>query len=338
MQLKHFFMGRDSTVLLLDDRTGGDPQVQSLAHGVISLEQLPQGYGAERRRLRIAKLRGVSFRGGFHDYKIQTGGLVVYPRLVAAEHEVEAQRPTLASGVTGLDKLLGGGLDPGTSTLIVGSAGTGKSTLMAHYASAAARHGIKCALYLFDEGKETLFKRAAALGIGLEEHIKSGKISVRQVDPAELAPDELAQEMRRDVEENGCGFIALDSLNGYLHAMPDERFLTLQLHEMLQYLAHKRIVTVMVMAQQGALATEPISPIDISYVADSIVLLRFFEAMGKVRKAISVLKKRSGVHEATIRELRVENGGVNVGEPLVEFQGVLSGAPEFVGDRTKLAR
>jgi circadian clock protein KaiC len=336
MLLKQFFMGRDTTVLLLDDRTGGDLQVLSLAHGVIALEQMPQSYGAERRRVRVAKLRGVSFRGGFHDYKIETGGLVVYPRLVAAEHEVEAERPTVTSGVPGLDALLGGGLDPGTSTLISGASGTGKSTLMAHYASAAAKAGVTGSLYLFDEGRHTLLKRSRALGIGLESHLASNRIKLRQVDPAELAPDELAQGIRDDVEKEGRGFIVIDSLNGYLHAMPDERFLTLQLHELLQYLAHKRVVTVLVMAQQGALTSEPENPIDISYIADTIVLLRFFEGLGSVRKSISIIKKRSGPHESSIRELRIENDGVKVGEPLKDFRGVLTGVPQFVGDTHKL--
>ncbi len=335
LKLKHHYTGREATVLFLDDRThpGRDELLQSLVHGVISLEQLPQSYGTERRRIRITKLRGLKFRGGYHDYRIDTGGLTVFPRLIAAEHQVSATKPPLRSGLEGLDRLVGGGLEPGTSTLFLGPAGSGKSSLMLHYADFAASSGKKVAIFAFDEGKGTMLMRARALGMSIDKHVASGQIAVRQVDPAELAPDELAHEIRRAVEVHGCEVVAIDSLNGYLNAMPDERFLTIQLHELLSYLSHKGVVTMMVMAQHGFNGTGISSPVDLSYVADGIVLMRFFEADGRVRKAISMVKKRSGKHEDTVRELKLGPSGVEVGETLNQFRGVVLGAPEYVGDR-----
>ncbi|MBL8952449.1 MAG: AAA family ATPase, partial [Myxococcaceae bacterium] len=299
LRLKHHYANRDVTVLLLDDRSNpdGDKQLQSIAHGVISLEQMPQSYGTERRRIRVTKLRGLKFRGGFHDYRVDTGGLVVYPRLIAAEHQIIETRPKLQSGVEGLDRLVGGGLDPGTSTLFLGPAGSGKSSVMLQYAVSAAAKGKQVSVFAFDEGKATMMTRAKALGIPLGQHVASGAITVRQVDPAELAPDELAHEVRRAVEKSGTEVVAIDSLNGYLNAMPDERFLAIQLHELLSYLSHKGVVTLLVMAQHSFQGAGVSSPVDLSYVADGIVLLRFFEHGGRLRKAISMVKKRSGAHE-----------------------------------------
>jgi len=340
LKLKHHYTGREATVLFLDDRThpGRDELLQSLVHGVISLEQLPQSYGTERRRVRITKLRGLKFRGGYHDYRIDTGGLTVFPRLVAAEHRVSTTQPPLKSGVEGLDRLTGGGLDPGTSTLFLGPAGSGKSSLMLHYAAFAANVGKRVAVFAFDEGKGTMLARARGLGMSIDKQLESGRLAVRQIDPAELAPDELAHEVRRAVEQHGCEVVAIDSLNGYLNAMPDERFLTIQLHELLSYLSHRGVVTMMVMAQHGFNGTGISSPVDLSYVADGIILLRFFEANGRVRKAVSMVKKRSGRHEDSVRELTLGPKGVEVGEALSDFRGVLLGAPEFVGDRRELSR
>ncbi|MBK7864690.1 MAG: AAA family ATPase [Archangiaceae bacterium] len=331
LMLKQYFVGRNVTVLLLDDRTNpeGDSQLQSLAHGVVMLEQLPQAYGPERRRLRVSKLRGIKFRGGYHDYRIETGGLQVYPRLVAAEHAEVPERKKLTSGLPHLDALIGGGLDSGTSTLLLGPAGSGKSSLMAHYAVTAAKEGRGAAIFAFDENRATLFQRARALGLDLDTEADAGRLTVRQVDPAELAPDELAHAIRAEVER-GVGFVAIDSLNGYLNATPDERFLSVQLHELLSYLSHKGVVTVMVMAQHGLVGTMS-APLDITYIADAVVLLRFFEAQGRVRKAISVMKKRSGAHEDTIRELTMGRDGLRVSEPLAQLHGVLTGVPSFAG-------
>jgi circadian clock protein KaiC len=338
LKLKQFFAGRAATVMLLDDLTStpNDLQLESLCHGVINLEQLPQGYGTERRRMRIAKLRGVKFRGGHHDYKIDTGGLIVYPRLTAAEHRVAPPKPALSSGLTELDALLGGGLDAGTSTLITGAAGTGKSSVMVHYADAAAKLGMRPAIFTFDEHKATMIRRSKHLGIDLQAHLDSGALLLRQVDPAELAPDELAHEIRRAVDAENRGFVAIDSLNGYLHAMPDEKFLTLQLHELLTYLSNRQAVTMLVLAQGGIVGGHMSTPVDVSYIADTVVLIRYFEALGRVRKAISVIKKRSSAHEQTIRELSMGIEGLKVGQPLTGFQGVLQGVPMFVGDTLKL--
>jgi circadian clock protein KaiC len=336
LRLKQYFTGRNCTVLLLDDGTNAsvDEQLQSLAHGVISLEQLPQGYGPERRRLRIAKLRGLKFRGGFHDYKIETGGVVVFPRLVAAEHRAHPPKGVVASGNRQLDQLLGGGLDRGTSTLVLGPSGSGKSTVMLQFAVAAARRGEHVSIYTFDEGVGTLLHRARAIGLDVDESL----IRIRQVDPSELTPDELVQDIRDTVTRHGPGVFAIDSLNGYIHAMPDERFLTIQLHELLAFLAQKGATTILVMAQHGVVGPTMAVPIDVSYVADTVVLLRFFEALGHVKKAISVVKKRSGRHEDTIRELAFGTEGLVVGAPLERFRGVLTGVPVFGGDGGELAR
>ena len=336
LQLKQYFAGRNVTVMLLDDLTGpaGDTQLQSLAHGVIALEQLPQSYGNERRRVRIAKLRGLKFRGGYHDYKIDTGGITVFPRLVAAEHPTELRGKALSSGLEELDALAGGGLDPGTSTLMIGPAGSGKSSLMLHYALAAAKEGRGAAVFAFDESTATIFLRAKALGLDLEPEVKADRLRIHQIDPAQLSPDELGHAVRDEVDR-GVGFVAIDSLNGYLNAMPDAKFLTLQLHELLTYLAHKAVVTVLVMAQHGMVGQMQ-SPIDVTYVADSVVLLRFFESHGEVHKAISMLKRRSGRHETSIRELIMGANGLQVGAPLKQFQGVLTGTPTFKGTAGEL--
>ena len=334
LALKQFFIGRKCTVLLLDDRTASDNDLQlhSLAHGVISLEHLAQEYGAERRRLRVLKMRGRAFRGGFHDFLIRSGGLEVFPRLVAAEHHRPFDAEPLKSGVPELDRLTGGGLHRGTSALLMGPAGSGKSTIAVQYAVAAAERGERSVLFTFDESVATLFMRSQGLGIDLKKHIDAKRIRVQQVDPGELSPGEFIHSIRRAVEQDAARVVVIDSLNGYMNAMPEERFLTIQLHEMLTYLAQQGVVTLMVMAQRGLLGAGMQAPLDASYLADTVIALRYFEARGALRRAISVVKKRSGAHEDTLREMRLGRGGVLLGEPLHDFHGVMSGIPSIVRD------
>jgi len=328
LALKQFFIGRQCTVLLLDDRTseGSDLPLQSLAHGVLTLEQLAPLYGAERRRLRVIKFRGASFRGGFHDFKLGRGGLQVFPRLVAAEHTATFERGPLASGVAGLDALLGGGPDRGTSTLFMGPAGSGKSTLATHYAAAAAARGEKAVLFAFEESELTLRTRAAALGIDLAP-AGNGHVSIRQIDPAQVSPGEFSHLVRKAVEQDGATVLVIDSLNGYMNAMPEERFLLLQLHELQTYLGRQGVTTLLVVAQHGLLGNEWHAAIDASYLADSVVLIRYFELEGTLRRAISVLKKRSGKHEETIRELEFNSHGIKLSAPLAQLYAVLAGTP-----------
>jgi circadian clock protein KaiC len=328
LALKQFFVGRKCTVLLLDDRTaqGSDLQLQGIAHGVLALEQLAPVYGAARRRLRVMKFRGTAYRGGYHDFSIELGGLCVFPRLVAAEHGEEFKQSRIKSGVTALDALLGGGPDRGTSTLLMGPAGSGKSTIAVQYAVAAAERGDHAAIFAFDESITTMEARSAALGIKLKEGKAAGQVQVHQVDPAELSPGEFAYKVRQVVERDNARVVVIDSLNGYLNSMPEERFLTAQLHELLTYLGRRGVTTMMVVAQHGMLGSMS-TPVDTSYLADSVVMLRYFENAGKVKKAISVLKKRSGAHEESIRELRFDGKGIHLSEPLSQFRGILSGVP-----------
>ena len=333
LALKQFFVGRSCTVLLLDDRTAGqnDIQVQSIVHGVITLERRTPEYGVMQRRLQVLKMRGKATRPGYHDFVIRRGGLRVFPRLVASEHETEYEPSQLGSGLQELDTLIGGGLDRGTSALMVGPAGTGKSTFATQFAVEAAKRGERVAMFLFDEGDRTLRARTAGLGIDLETHLTAGKIHIRQVDPGELSAGELVQLVRDEVENEGSRLIVIDSLNGYLNAIPDVRFLTLQMHELLTYLSQRGVTSILVMAQAGMVGTSMASPVDASYLADSIFVLRYFEAAGEVRQAISVLKRRGGLHERTIREFRFTAQGIRIGAPLSAFQGVLTGVPTFLG-------
>ena len=334
---KHFFSNRNATVLLLDDRTGedGDLQLRSLAHGVLLLEQLSPDYGAERRKLRVVKMRGVRYRGGFHDYSIRTGGIVVFPRLIAAEHHEAFERSSVLSGVKELDALLGGGLDRGTSSLVMGPAGCGKTVLATQYACAAAARGDHVAFYLFDERLGTFLDRAERLGMPLANYVREGRMLVRAIDPAEVSPGEFAHILVDTTKREGSQFVVIDSLNGYINAMPDERLLDIRLHELLSYLAQRGVTTLLTLAQHGVFASSS-TQAEVSYLADSLLVLRFFESMGEVRKAISVLKKRSGPHELTIREFQITNDGVRVGEPLRDFQGVLTGVPDYLGQRRPL--
>lgn len=332
LALKQFFVGRDCTVLLLDDRTAevNDLQLHSIAHGVVTMEHLAQHYGAERRRLRVMKMRGKNFRGGWHDFLIRRGGLDVFPRLVAAEHHSAYGSDLLRSGNPSLDSMLCGGMHRGTSVLIMGPAGAGKSSFAIQYAVAAAERGEHAALFCFDENRATLFRRSAGLGMDVRRHYESGKIRLQQVDPAELSPGEFAHVIRRTVQKHSSRVVVIDSLNGYLNAMPEERFLQIHLHELLTYLAQQGVVTFLVVAQHGLLGSTMQTPVDASYLADTVLVLRFFEAQGKLRRAISVLKKRSGAHEDALREYRLTSNGIWLGEPLTQFHGVLVGTPQLV--------
>lgn len=330
LALKRFFAGRHCTVLLLDDLTAADHdlQVRSIAHGALLLEHTVPDFGGMRRRLRVTKYRGSDFRGGYHDYAIRRGGLEVYPRLVAAEHRRESSRERLKSGLAGLDNLLGGGLERGTSTLIQGAAGTGKSTITGLFCTRAAERGEYAAMFIFDESTNTLFSRLDGLNIPLKEQVEAGRIDVRPVDPAELSPGEFVHSIRRVVEQKHPSILVIDSLNGYLNSMPDEKFLIIQLHELLTYLGQQGVATVMVAAHHGLIGSQMSAPVDTSYLADAVLLLRYFEADGEVRQAISVIKMRGGEHERTIREFTMKNDRINVGEPLRNYHGVLTGVPE----------
>ena len=331
LSLKQHLAGRGCTVLVMDDRTSetGDLQLQSLAHGVLLLEQLSPVYGAERRRLRVAKMRGVSYRGGYHDFRIRKGGIELFPRLVASEHHSRFKPGQVSSGLPALDELLGGGLDRGTSTLLIGPAGTGKSVLAMHYALASAARGETAAVYAFDEGLGTLAARTAALGLPFEEQLESGRLRVQQIDPAEMSPGEFVHLVRRDVETHGARVVIIDSLNGYMSAMPEEQFLTVQMHEVLSYLRQRGVLAILVVAQTGMVGSMT-SPVDVSYLADTVIVLRYFEARGSLRKAISVLKRRSGRHGRDIRELQMDSHGVHVGAALDQFQGVFTGVPTIL--------
>ncbi|MGN6370577.1 MAG: ATPase domain-containing protein [Phycisphaerae bacterium] len=331
LALKQFFIGRQCTVMLLDDRTSeeSDRQLHSIAHGVISLEQLAPEYGAERRRLRVLKCRGTRYRGGYHDFCIQEGGLVVFPRLIAAEHSEPFAKGNIKSGVTALDALLGGGPNRGTSTLLLGPAGSGKSTIAVQYAVAAAQRGDHAIIFTFDESVDTLEERTDSLGIRFKEGTAAGQVKLRQLDPAEVSPGEFAALVRDAVEKDNARVVVIDSLNGYMNAMPEERFLTIQLHELLSYLGRRGVTTFMVIAQHG-LTGSMATPVDTSYLADCVVLFRYFEVAGKVKKAISVVKKRSGPHEETIRELTLDSRGIHLSAPLSQFHGIFTGVPEIL--------
>jgi circadian clock protein KaiC len=330
--LKQFFATRHATVLLLDtDITDADQHPHTLVHGLIRLQQLERQYGASRRRLTVVKLRGIQFRTGFHDYVIARGGVVVFPRLVAAQHRDGTVDGSVTSGVSELDELLGGGLDRGTSSLLAGPAGAGKSTLATRYAVSAADRGEQVAMYLFDESLRGVWRRAGSLGQELRAHHEAGRISIQQIDTAELTPGEFAQGVRAAVEERNVRIVVIDSLNGYLTAMPEENFLSLHLHELLAYLNERGVLTLLLVAQYGVLGPDVQSPVDVTYLADSVILLRYFEAEGEVRQAISVVKKRGGGHERTIREFRVDDQGLRIGPPLTRFHGVLTGTPSYDG-------
>ena len=333
LALKQFFVGRKCTVILLDDRTAERPDLQlhSIAHGVISLESAAPAYGKVRRELRILKFRGSEFVSGFHDFVIRRGGIHVFPRLVAAEHTSSFDRSAIASGVAALDALLGGGVNPGTSTLLIGPPGCGKSTVAFQYAAAAAARNDHAAAFIFDETKGALLARSRGLGISFREGTGPGELLIRQVDPSEVSPGEFAAVVREAVEDNRARVVIIDSLNGYLNAMPQNSYLISQLHELLSYLNNHGVATFLVVAQSGMLGSNMMSPIDASYLADSVVLLRYFEHGARVRKAISVVKKRTGPHEESIREIWFDKDGLHLSDPLLQLRGVLTGSPVEVG-------
>ena len=332
LALKQFFAKQHCTVLLLDDLTTSpkDLQVQSIVHGVMNLQKLHPEFGNERRRLNIVKLRGIEYMGGFHDYVIKPGGIEVFPRMISAQHATVVSGKRYSSGIKEMDNLLGGGLDAGTSTLFLGPAGTGKSTITIQYAYAAAERGEKAIIFAFEESISTLLMRTASIGMNIQKHLDKGTMKISKIDPAQLSPGEFADQIRNAVLKDNFKVVVIDSLNGYLHAMPQEQFLTLQLHELLAFLSGQGIATLLVLAQQGMMGHMMSTPIDLTYLADTVLITRYFENAGTVRKAVSVIKQRSGLHESTIRELSFSSTGISVGEPLTEFRGVLTGVPELL--------
>jgi circadian clock protein KaiC len=338
LALKHFFARRGCTALFLDDLTDqiDDLSLHSLAHGVIRLEQIAMGYGAERRRLRVYKMRGRSFYGGFHDFVIRSGGLEIFPRLVAADHpDAGHEQRSAASGLAELDQLVGGSLDYGTTTLVIGPSGAGKSTLTLQYVHSALARGETVLVISFDETERVFFRRAAGLGMDVRDQAEKGSFILRQVDPAELSPGELTGMIRESVEKAGASVVVIDSLSGYQHAMPQEQHMLLQMHEIVTYLNQQGVLTFLILAQSGMVGQMQ-SPVDLTYLSDNVLLLRFFEAQGEIRRALSVLKKRTGGHESSIRELKIVSGGIQVGPRLAGFQGVLTGTPNYKGQSTLL--
>jgi circadian clock protein KaiC len=339
LALKHYFARHRATVLLLDDMTAdsADKTAHSIVHGVVQLEELSPDYGAERRRVRVVKYRGQRFRGGYHDFTIQRGGVEVFPRLRALEHRTSYDRSPTSSGILELDSLLGGGVEQGSSSLILGPAGTGKTLFALQYVAAALTRGEKAAVFVFDEELGMLFSRTNAMGFNLEKWRDTGALKIEQVDAAEMSPGEFAHRVRAAVDRDEVKTVVIDSLNGYQAAMPDENSLILHIHEILQYLNRQGTNTFLTVAQHGVVGDMK-SPIDLTYLSDTVVLLRYFEALGKVRRAISVIKKRGGSHEDTIREYRIERTGLTIGPPLEQFQGVLRGVPTYVGSSQPLIR
>jgi circadian clock protein KaiC len=333
LALKHYFSHNDATVMMLDDLTADvmDKTVHSVAHAVIRLEELSPSYGAERRRLRVLKYRGRLYRGGYHDFVIETGGVRVFPRLVSAEHRFDFKRETVPIDNAPLNRLLGGGLERGASNLILGPAGTGKSLITLSFIKSAVARGEKAAMFVFDEELGLLFERSKGLGIDLPAMADSGNLVIEQIDAAELTPGEFSERVRTCVEKHGARTVVIDSLNGYQAAMPEEQALILHMHELLQYLNRRGVTTFLTVAQHG-LVGDMKAPVDVTYLADTVILLRYFEALGRVRRAISIVKKRTGPHEDTIREFMIGSNGITLGEPLTGFQGVLRGVPSLVGN------
>jgi circadian clock protein KaiC len=343
MGFKRYFIPRQRTVLMLDSRSAVDLPLQTISHGMIQLEQVPLEYGGDRRRMRVVKMRGREVSLGWHDFVIRTGGLIVYPRLKAVLGPGPAadEDGGLRSGIAELDALVGGGLPMGTSTLIMGPPGTGKSSIAFQYAIEAANRGERGIIFSFDESVRTSIQRSRGLGQDLEKHLRTDFIRIERMDPGRLSPGEFTARITQAVEpEDGPGVkvLVIDSLNGYVNAMPEERFLMIQLHELLSYVGRHDVATLIVMAQHGLIGLNPVTPVDTSHLADNVILLRFFEAAGRIRRAISAIKVRSGEHEDTIRELQIGPGGIHVGPPLLQFQGILTGEPQFLGDEDPLMK
>ena len=338
LMLREELVGRRCTTLFCGGRETVDDPIESIVHGVIDLEQVAPDYGPDRRRLRVRKMRGQPFSSGYHDFRLRTGGLEVYPRLVAAEHRRQCDAATLPSGVPKLDECFGGGVDRGATTLLLGPAGSGKSIIASQYVSAAAERGERSAMYIFDEGVHTLLHRAESLGMDLSRHVDAGTVEVRPIDPAELSPGEFSHCVRHAVVDRGVRLVVIDSLAGYLHAMPSERALTLHLHELLTYLGQQGVTVLMTMSQHGLPGTPRNAPMDLSYIADSVLLLHMFEHAGELCGAMSVYKRRGGRHERTLRELQFGPEGIRIGEPLRQFQKILTGTPEFVGEKLPIVQ
>jgi circadian clock protein KaiC len=338
--LKQFFVGRGCTLMLLNENGGTDPDphIQSLSHGVIRLEQQIYDFGLVRRRLEVAKLRGVSYVGGFHDFKIQTGGIRVFPRLENRRQIRPLPATTLRSGLKEVDALLDDGVPMGTTTLVLGPSGVGKSTLVGQYLCAAASKGLCAAAFLFDEQRATFISRSDALGMKMSENVKSGKVKLAKIEPGLMSPGEFSHTVRKAVEDDQVRVVLIDSLTGYLTAIPEADAAVVRLHELTSYLASTGVATFLTVAQTGMMGNSMVSPIDVSYIADTIFMMRFFEAEGQVRKALSVVKKRTGKHETSIREVAIDNGRLTVGEPLTQFRGVLTGVPEFTGGSLKMRK
>lgn len=338
LAFKEFFARRNVTVVMLDDRTSADHdlQLQSIAHGVVRLEQEPFDYGRSRRRLRIVKVRGVAATEGFHDFKIERGGLLVFPQLTPDSND-RPRTTVIRSGVESLDRLLGGGLTWGTCTLFLGPAGSGKSTLAAQYVTATASES-PAAVFLFDERRATFVDRCEALGMDIRSRLDSGHLTIEQVEPGEVSPGEFAARVRQRVDDCGCRVVMIDSMNGYLHAIPSGHAPLVRMHELLAYLNERGVATILITAQHGMMGMNMAAPIDVSYLADCVIMLRFFESYGSVRKAISCVKKRTGAHETTIREYAIGPDRVRVGEPLTDFHGVMTGVPQYVGSSGPLLK
>ncbi len=341
LALKQFFAGRKCTVLLLDDQTAqSDLQLQSICHGVIVLERVWMEYGGARRRLIVNKMRGLEYREGYHDFRIQTGGVVIFPRLGSTESKLNpsayAPRRVVGSGIPALDAVLGGGLDEGTSTLLMGPAGTGKSTLVTQYAHALSRAGTRVSCFIFEETRQNFLDRAHGLGLDLGEFLRSGVLTVQQIDAAEMPPGEFAHSVREAVETGGSRMVVIDSLNGYVNAMPSENYLVIQMHELLTFLNERGVLTLMTLAQHGVVGNAMPAPVDVTYLADTVIVLRYFEAFGEVMQALAVIKRRTGPHEHTIRQFHLKPTGIEVGEPLRDFEGVLTGVPAYHGSREAL--
>jgi circadian clock protein KaiC len=340
LALRDFFAEQGCTVFLMQEMTrgtSGDIQAEALTHGYMTLHQDSPEYGGQRRRLRVHKMRGIAFRDGYHDFAIHTGGIRVYPRLVAAEHYDDLPEELVPSGMHQLDDLLHGGVDRGSSLLIMGAAGVGKSTLATQYAAAAAKRGERVSFFIFDETLRAFRARSDKLGLDVQRHFDSGLIRVRQVDSAEFSPGQFAHLVMDAVDQDGAQLIVIDSLSGYLSAMPEERFLSTHVHELLTFLSYRNVLTVLTLAQHGVVGENVQSPVDISYLADTVLLLRYFEAFGAVKRALSVVKKRSGPHEVLIREMQIgPPDGIKIGQPLTNFQGVLTGRPIYTGEEPQL--
>jgi circadian clock protein KaiC len=341
LALREYFTGKGCTVLLMQESgrdAASDLQAEGLVHGYLTLQQASPEYGGQRRRLRVHKMRGIPFRDGYHDFSIITGGLEVYPRLVAAEHFEMGPEETVSSGIKELDQLMGGGVDRGSSLLLLGPAGVGKSSLAMQIALQTVKRGEKAAVFLFDETTRAFITRGEGLGMPVRWGMDSGALAIRHIDSAEFSPGEFTYNVRKAVEHGSVTTLVIDSLSGYLSAMPEDRFLTTHLHELLTFLSYKNVLTILTLGQHGFMGETLQSPIDISHLSDSVIMLRYFEAFGAVRRAVSMVKKRSGPHEVFIREMNISAAGIHVGEPLADFQGVMTGRPQFMGDYTRLAK